>query len=296
MTTQEHLERAFALRGTPLNTRASYRRCIAQFERFIGRPASELGREQVERFLLHLVHERRLSASSHNVYACSLKFFYVAVLDRPEVMARVPRRKQAMKVPVVLSPEEVVHVLGAIPSVTVRTIVMLAFGAGLRVTEACRLQVEDIDSRSMLLHIRNAKRGRERYVMLGERLLEALRTYWRTRRPKGPFLFPGRGGKGTLTRAAVAKALKQAIDHCGFRRRVTAHTFRHSFATQLLEQGVDLRSIQVLLGHASLHSTLLYLHVSTARVQRLSSPLDRLPMGPSPAVTPRPPPAPPLPR
>jgi integrase len=144
---------------------------------------------------------------------------------------------------VLLSPEEVARLLAAVSSITVRTIAMLAYGAGLRVGEACRLRVEDIDSRRMVIHIREAKRGRARYVMLSPRLLDSLRAYWRERRPAGPELFPGRGRQATIARAAVSKALRNAARKCGITRRVTPHTLRHGFATDLLEQGVDLRTV-----------------------------------------------------
>jgi integrase/recombinase XerD len=291
MTIQEKLDRAFDLRGTPANTRRTYRWCIGKFERYAGRPACELGREQVEQFLLHLVRDRKVSPSTHNVYVGALRFLYEVALERPDVALRVPRRKQPMRLPVLLSPADIVRLIAAVPSIMVRTILMLAYGAGLRVSEACRLRVEDIDSRAMVLHIREAKRGRERYVMLSPRLLDELRAYWRTQRPAGPALFPGRGRAATVSREAVSKAMRKAARRCGITQRVTPHTLRHGFATDLLEQGVDLRTVQVLLGHASIGSTSLYLHVSTARVQRLVSPLDRLPADPtrptSPAIPPR---------
>lgn len=283
MSTEEVLARAFDLRGTLANTRATYSRCIRKFEAFSGRSADELGREQVEAFLLHLVHERKLSPSSHNVYAGALRFLYDAVLGRPEVMVRVPRRQMRRRVPVLIPLADIERLLAATTSITIRTILMLTYAAGLRVGEACTLRVEDIDSKAMVLHIRNAKGGRDRYVMLGVRLLEGLRAYWRARRPAGPAVFPGRGGRGTITRAAVAKALQQAARRCGIDRRVTAHTMRHCFATHMLEQGVDLRAVQVLLGHSSITTTTIYVHVSTARVQRLASPFDQKPASPSTA-------------
>jgi site-specific recombinase XerD len=286
MTVDEILERAFDLRGTPPTTRKTYTYCIHLFERFVGRDVTTLGRQQVEQFLLHLVRERQLSASSHNVYAAALRFLYDAALDRPEVMLRVPRRKQPTRLAVVLSATQIVQLLCAIPSIAVRTVLLLAYGAGLRVSEACALRVEDIDSGSMLLHVHNGKRGRERYVMLSPRLLAALRAYWRVRRPAGPALFPGRG-HGTLHRASIARAVRRAARQVGIDKHVTTHTLRHCFATDLLEQGVDLRTVQVLLGHASLSSTTRYLHISTARVQRIASPLDRLPMTRSSPATPR---------
>jgi site-specific recombinase XerD len=282
MTIKERLERAFDLRGTPPTTRSTYGFCIARFERFAGRPAEELGREHVERFLLHLIRERHVSASTHGVYASALRFLYNAALDRPEVMVRVPRRKRPMRLPQLLSPADLIRLLTAVRSLAVRTILMLGYGAGLRVGEACRLCVEDIDSRRMVLHIRNAKRGRERYVMLSPRLLEALRAYWRAKRPRGPMLFPGRSKPdAVISRAAVCKALRKAARECGVGHLVTPHTLRHGFATDLLEQGVDLRTVQVLLGHASLSTTTRYLHVTMARVRRLRSPLDRLPRIPA---------------
>ena len=151
MTIEETLERAFDLRGTPATTRRTYTSCVRTFEKFVGRSVMALGRQEVEQFLLHLVRERRLSAPSHNVYAGALKFLYDTALDRPEVMARVPRRKQPMRLPVLMSPEQIVQVLCAVSSLAVRTVLLLAYGAGLRVSEACRLCVEDIDSTSMLL-------------------------------------------------------------------------------------------------------------------------------------------------
>ena len=283
MTTEESLERAFDLRGMPKSTRKVYASCIGKFERFFMRPATELGREPVEEFLLYLVRDRKLGPSTHNVYAGALRFLYGPALNRPEVMARVPRRKKPMHLPRLLSPAEIARLIGAVPSAAVRTILMLAYGAGLRVSEACGLRVEDIDSRAMLLHIRHAKRGRERCVMLSPRLLEALRAYWRQCRPRGPALFPGRNGQGTLSRHAVARAVSEAAYQLGLGDWVHPHTLRHCFATQLLEQGVDLRTVQVLLGHGSLRSTLLYVHVTTARIGRVKSPLDQLPALPPPS-------------
>jgi site-specific recombinase XerD len=277
MSIEETLERAFDLRGTPATTRRMYKSCIRGFEKFVGRCAAQAGRPEVEAFLLHLVRERQVKASTHNVYAGALRFLYDAALDRPDVMLRIPRRKQPMRLPVRLSSEEVVRLLDAIDSVTVRTVLLLAYGAGLRVSEACHLRVEDIDSHAMLLHIRHAKRGRERYVMLSPRLLDALRSYWRARRPAGPELFPGHHGNPTLRRETVARTMRQAARRAGIDKPVSPHTLRHVFATDLLEHGVDLRTVQVLLGHASIRSTTLYAHVTEARVQRVVSPLDRLP-------------------
>jgi len=179
-------------------------------------------------------------------------------------------------VPTVLSGSEVARLLAALETDKHRALVMLAYGAGLRASEACKLRIEDVDPKRMLLHIRDTKRGRERYVMLSPRLLAMLRAYWKVSRPKGPQLFPGRDLGKRLTRAAMHKAIVKAAKLAGITKRVSPHTLRHSFATHLLEAGTDLRTLQVLLGHASLKSTMAYLHISTARVQSVASPLDAL--------------------
>jgi integrase/recombinase XerD len=178
----------------------------------------------------------------------------------------------------VLTPSEIARLFEALPSPRHRAVVMLAYGAGLRISEICHLGIADIDSRAGVIRVRHAKRGRERDVMLAPRLLAELRAYYRWQKPAGPELFPGRAGAGTtLTRAGVAKALKKARVKAGLgARRVTPHTLRHSFATHLLEQGTDLRTVQVLLGHASITTTTRYVHVSTARLKSIQSPLERL--------------------
>ena len=278
MDTYESLERAFELRGTPANTRRVYIGAVARFEEFFDdRPAWELGRAQIEQFVLHLVIDRGLSPSTTNQTVAALKFLYDAAFDRPEVMIRVPRRKQPMRLRALASPTEIARLLDAVDSITIRTVLMLAYGAGLRVSEACGLHIADIDSARMVIHIRHAKRGRERYVPMGPRLLQGLRAYWRAKRPAGPALFPGRGGRPRLRRESVARGLRKAAGRCGLDRHITPHTLRHCFATHLLDRGVDLRTLQVVLGHGSLRSTATYLHVSTVQIRSLVSPLDQLP-------------------
>jgi integrase/recombinase XerD len=275
---KKRLFEEFELRGTPVNTRTTYAHCVDRFERHFGRSAARLGKKQVREFLLHLVTVERRSATTHNVYAAALYFLYARVLGRPAVVAGIPRRKLTRTVAEVLRPEQVERLLAAQPSPTHRMVLMLAYGAGLRIGEALELRVEHIDSAAGVIHVRGAKRQRDRDVMLSPRLLAALRAYWRWRRPPGPELFPGRAGVGTTrTRASVSKYLKTTLAAAGLAgRRVTPHTLRHSFATALLEQGTDLRTVQVLLGHGSIATTARYLHVSTARIQSTRSPLDAL--------------------
>jgi site-specific recombinase XerD len=277
----KRLAEEFALRGTPLNTQLTYRGCIERFERHYGRSCARLGGAHIREFLLHLVEHAKYSQTTHNVYAAALYFLFAYVLGRPHVVEHLPRRRGAWKLPAVLTPAEVEALLGALPPVH-RAVLMVAYGAGLRISEVCKLRITDIDSNAGVIHVRGAKRNRDRDVMLSPRLLSELRSYWRVRRPPGPELFPGRAGMGTtMTRAGVGKALKKALDKVGLTvektgRRITPHTLRHSFATHLLEQGTDLRTLQVLLGHASISSTARYVHLSTARLASVKSPLDRL--------------------
>jgi len=278
---KKRLTEEFALRGTPVNTQLTYERCIDRFERHHATSASRLGRAQVRQFLVHLVEHEKLSPTTHNVYAAALYFLYAYVLGRPRVVEHLPRRKGVRKLPAVLTPAEVEALLGALPLVH-RAVLMVAYGAGLRISEACNLRVTDVDSKAGVLHVRAGKRNRDRDVMLSPRLLAELRGYWQKRRPPGPELFPGRAGAGTtMTRASVCKAMRNALEAVGLSRaktgrHITPHTLRHSFATHLIEQGADLRTVQVLLGHASMSSTTRYVHLSTARLATVKSPLDRL--------------------
>jgi integrase/recombinase XerD len=263
------------LRGLSVKTIDSYLRCVRKFAEHFGRSPSTLGAEEIREFLLHL-RERKVSASTFNVYAGAIKFLYRVTLERPEQVARIPRMRVPMHLPTVLSGSEMARLIAALETDKHRALVMLAYGAGLRASEACKLCIEDVDPKRMLLHIRHTKRGRERYVMLSPRLLATLRAYWKVSRPKGPQLFPGQNGQKCLTRAAMHKAIVKAARLAGIKKRVSPHTLRHSFATHLLEAGTDLRTLQVLLGHASIKSTTAYLHISTARVQSITSPLDAL--------------------
>jgi len=264
------------LRGMAPSTMETYVRCVRNFAAHFGRSPHAMGAAEIRTFLLYLVQERKLRPSTLNVYGGALKFLYAVTLDRPEETARMPRMRLPMHLPVVLTSAEVARLLAVLRKPKVRAMVMLAYGAGLRVSEVRKLRVDDIDPKRMLLRVQHTKRGRERFVMLSPRLLSALREYWKAARPKGPYLFPGRDPKKLYTRAAMHKAMVTAARRAGIAQPFSPHTLRHSFATHLLEAGTDLRTLQVLLGHASLKSTMAYLHVSHARVQAIQSPLDAL--------------------
>lgn len=222
---KQQLEKRFAeefeLRNAPINTRLTYRRCIERFERRFGKSAAQLGREHVRAYLLHLVEDEKLSPSTHNVHAAALVFLYTHVLGRSQVVEKLPRRKMTRKLPSVPTAEKIEMLLAAIRLPMHRAVLMLAYGAGLRIHEALHLRVEDIDSAAGVIHVRCAKRNRDRDVMLAPRLLAELRVYWRARRPPEPELFPGRTGHGTLTRNAVNLAIRKASRAAGIDRRIS---------------------------------------------------------------------------
>jgi integrase/recombinase XerD len=240
------------------------------------KPPTELGREEVRTYQLYLSDERKLQAGTIKGHLGAIRFLYTFTLGRPEVVAGILWPRQSYKLPDILACTEVEAVFANVESLEHRAILMATYGAGLRITEACRLGIADLDSKRGLIHVREGKRGRERYVMLPQRLLGVLREYWRQARPPGPALFPGKGRTGAITPRAVRAALANAVAKAGLTKRVTPHTMRHSFATHLLEGGTDLRTIQVLLGHASIRTTTHYTQVSSKTIASTTSPLDRL--------------------
>jgi len=253
-----------------------YLRCAGHFAAYHRRPPSEMGEPEVRQFLMHLVDEKKVGAASHKMHVAAIKFLYGVTLDHPELAVRLPWPKVESKLPDILDGTEVVRLLDAMASLKHRMVAMTAYGAGLRISEACSLRATDIDSRRGLIHVRDGKRGRDRFVMLAQRLLGCLREYWKAARPKGPELFPGRNPGSTISPDAVQSAIRQAVQRAGLKKRVTPHILRHSFATHLLEQGEDIRTIQVLLGHGSIRTTARYTRVSQRHVGRTQSPLDRI--------------------
>jgi len=281
---RDKMEEDLRLAGLSPNTRQTYLRCAAVFVRHYGQGPMRMGRAEVRDFLLHLLEERKVKAATYNVYAAALRFPYARTLGRPEEVAWVGHLKVTRRLPAILSAEEIERLLAELPSLRHVAIVMAAYGAGLRISEVCHLRIEDIDSQRMVIHVRHGKGDRDRYTMLPRRLLEVLRAYFREARPVGPWLFPG-GKPGTvLSRNAVSKALRLATARAAIRKRVTPHALRHAFATHLLEAGTDLRTLQVLLGHASIRSTVRYAQVSPVMIRRTQSPADRLPPVPATAA------------
>jgi len=273
---RDRMEADLRLRGYAEKTRVAYVSCIRAVARHFRRSPATLGEDEIRAYLTYLIDVRRVRPATQVVHAAALRFLYRITLQQPELAARVPRPRRPLTLPAVLSVQEVGQVLGAITAPKYRALFLTCYGAGLRIGEACALERTDIDSTRMLLHVRHGKGGHERYVTLSPRLLAALRAYWRQARPRGSYLFPGATPHRPLSRDAAQRALRQVAAQCGLGKRITPHTLRHCFATHLLEAGAELRTIQHLLGHRSIRSTVRYTFVSRKVLERIQRPLDGL--------------------
>jgi integrase/recombinase XerD len=263
------------LRNYSPGTIEAYVRAVAGLARYFGCSPDKLGTEHIRGYLLHRFKERSLSWDYSNQVRCGLRFFYETTLGRPWDIKQLGLAKRSRRLPVVLSADEVVRFFAAVTNLKHRVILMTAYAAGLRVSDVTKLKVSDIDSQRMVIRIEMAKGKKDRYVMLSPRLLPILRDYWEKHRP-GPYLFPGAKPDHHLSADAVFRVCRAAHRKAGLGKHVTVHMLRHSFATHLLEAGTDLRTIQMLLGHSSIRTTTLYLHVSTARIASTESPFDKL--------------------
>jgi len=263
-------------------TQRSYVYAVAKFSRHFGRSPDRLCLEDVRAFQVHLV-ATGISWPALNQTVCALRFFYGVTLGHGDIPERIAYAREPRKLPVVLNGDEVVRFLEAVPSLKVRTALTTAYAAGLRASEAVGLKIADIDSGRMVIRVEHGKGGKDRYVMLSTQLLGILRTYWRLARPK-QWLFPGRDETKPIDVQVLHAACRSACAAAGLAKRATVHTLRHSFATHLLENGTDIRIIQVLLGHGSLSTTARYTQVSNGLIRRTQSPLDRLTLEVVPAA------------
>jgi integrase/recombinase XerD len=262
------------MRNLSPHTQGAYLRAVAKLAAHFQTPPDRLQPEQVRSFLVSLV-QRRVSFSLFNQTRCALVFFYHITLGRDCVLDRIACQKQERRLPIVLSPAEIAQFFAATGRLKYRALFMAVYAAGLRVSEVVALRAEDIDSKRMVLHVCQGKGKKDRYVMLSAKLLEVLRDYYKAFRPTATLFF-GRDKGRPLDRGTVLRACRAIARRAGLAKRITVHTLRHSFATHLLEAGVDLRTIQALLGHRSLRTTALYTYVSPERIAATPSPLDLL--------------------
>jgi site-specific recombinase XerD len=268
----ERARAALVLRGYSPRTRKVY---LGHIRRFVDSQTATTDPPDPRAYLLDLVQRRGVSRSYHNQAVSALRFLFDAVLGEPALAEVIPRPKRERGLPQVLSRREVMRFLAAIRNPKHRALVLLIYSAGLRVSEAVRLRPDDLDVDRGLVRVRRGKGGKDRYTLLADRAVEAVRVY-RELSPGGPWLFPGDRPERHLTPRSVQRVITRAAGKAGIEKKVTPHTLRHSFATHLLEAGTDLRYIQELLGHHSSRTTELYTHVSRPRLAAIRNPLDDL--------------------
>lgn len=262
------------LKGYSSNTRRSYLSAFSFFlAGFAGQKPSIITKPAIMDWMLRMKQEHNWSASYQNLQINAIKFFYEQLLQRSKEYYDLPRPRKPYILPNVLSIEEVLRIFEVTANIKHRSMLMLAYSGGLRISEVVNMRLSDIDSERMVIHLHGAKGNRDRVVMLSEVILEELRDYYRLYRPK-EFVFEGQGG-GRYSSRSIQLFFKRAVNAAGIKKRVTFHSLRHCFATHLLESGTDLRRIQKLLGHQSIKTTVRYTHVSNTDLIRVTSPLDK---------------------
>jgi integrase/recombinase XerD len=268
------------VRGFSAKTQHDYLRIVERFAAFLGRSPDLATPEDIRRFQVEQ-HEAGMPAPAMNSHISGLRFFFTTTIDRPDLSRKLLRVSYPRKLPMVLSQDEVARLLAATTCLKHRAALSVAYGAGLRVAEVAALKVGDIDSERMLIRVERGKGGRYRNAMLSPDLLALLRAWSKQGRRQGAmlpggWLFPGQNPVRPITTRQLSRVVEEAARTAGITKRVSPHTLRHSFATHLLEDGVDIRVIQVLLGHAKLDNTALYTKVATRTVRTVTSPLDKI--------------------
>jgi site-specific recombinase XerD len=265
------------VRGFTPCTQRGYLAAVENFTVFLGRSPDSSDAEDLRRYQLHM-RSNGASATSMNSAVSALRFFFGVTLGRGDAEVGMTTVREPRRLPVVLSPEEVARLLDAAPGLKYRAALSVAYGAGLRASEVVSLKLPDIDSKRMVIRVEQGKGRKDRYAMLSEHLLHLLRAYWKASRPQG-WLFPGQNPVNPLTTRQLRRAFDGAREAAGIDKRVSLHTLRHCFATHLLEQKVDIRVIQVLLGHSKLDTTARYSQVASTTLRAVKSPLEHLSPG-----------------
>jgi integrase/recombinase XerD len=273
---RKQMEADIKVRGMSPRTRQSYIGAVAELAKFYQRSPDRVSEDEVQRYLLHLIEEKKLAWSSVNVAASALKFFFRVTLKRKEAEFFVPGPHQPQKLPQILSREEVLRLIDAAANPKHRTMLLTTYAAGLRLTEVCALKVADIDSERMTLRIEQGKGAKDRYALLSPKLLKALRDYWALYRPK-QWLFPNpRHPERPLLKHTLHRIYHRAKDRAGITKRGGIHALRHAFATHMLEGGVNVHTIQRLMGHSDLSTTTRYFHLARKDLAGTPSPLELL--------------------
>lgn len=266
--------RKLELRRAAPKTIKAYVQAVKLLAKFYGRSPDQLTVDEVQSYLHHLLTERKLAASSVNQAVCAIRYFYHQVLGRKEFRLEV-RSKRSGRLPEILSRSELERLFNAAQYPKHRAMLVTTYAAGLRASETVALQPRHIDSQRMLIRVENGKGGKDRYTLLSPQLLDELRIYWRLCRPR-QWLFPGRDPAQPMSRETAGQIYRRCKHRAGIHRRGGIHTLRHCFATGLLEAGVDLPTIQQLMGHTDIKTTMRYLRIAPRRLSQLSSALDLL--------------------
>ena len=274
------LEELQRLNYAPTTVR-TYLRVLEEFSRHFNQSPHRLGAEEIRQYQVHLFVDRHLSARTVCQHVSALRFFFVKTLKRAYLLDHMPMPRQEKRLPVVLSREEVARLIDGARTLMHRAMLMTLYGTGMRRNELVQLKVTDIDSARMVIQVRRGKRRRDRLVPLGPRLLETLRAYARWMKPQ-TYLFPGMKGRrrvdAPISTKMVWEACREACERAGLRKKISPHSLRHSYATHLLEDGADLYTIQLLLGHSDLKHTTVYLHLSGRHLHAVGNPVDRIPL------------------
>ncbi len=272
---RDRFERDLKIRGYSPSTVDQYVYCVRNLVKHYRRPPDQLTVEDINNFQLHLTEQRKVAWSTFNLYVVAMRFFFLRTLKKDWDITAIPYQKTGRQLPEIMSGAELDALFRSVTNIKHRAILMTTYSAGLRVSEVVSLRVSDLDSQRMVIRVEQGKGKKDRYVPLSAALLPILRQYYRAARP-GQWLFPGQNPELPLTRTSVEKLFKKSRDRAGISKNVTVHSLRHSFATHLLEKGVDIRTIQQLLGHRCLSSTQIYTHVAKNYVNQAGSPLDSL--------------------
>jgi site-specific recombinase XerD len=275
-TLREKMMAELQLRGITPRTQTAYLREIAKLEKYFKKSPEELGEEEVKEYLVHMLEDRGLSSGTYKYYAAGIKFLYRTTLNRGEVVEKIKYPKAKIKLPVVLDLSEVRTMLSVMENLKHRAVLTITYSAGLRVSETAHLKVTDIDSKRMMVRVRQGKGGKDRYTILSKTTLECLREYWRAYRPKD-WLFEGQKEGSHICYTSIRNIFVEAKERAGITKPVGPHSLRHAFATHLIEAGTSLHHVQLLLGHKSPKTTTVYLHVSKMNLAQVCSPLDSIP-------------------
>jgi integrase/recombinase XerD len=270
---KDKMKKDMELKNLSERTIKTYLSCMKQFVTYYRKSPEHIDHDVVRDYLYYLLKEKNVSQATINQSYSALKFFYETTLGKEWDRVKIPRSRRIKKLPVVLSKEEVGAILNKIRSLKYRAILITIYSGGLRLGEAIKLKLTDIDSQRMMIRVSQGKGNKDRYTLLGKRTLEVLRIYWQAYRPKD-WLFPSSWANEPLGPSSVQKVFREARIKAGVKKKASVHTLRHSFATHLLEEGIEIPYIQNLLGHSDSRTTSIYLHVARKKLSEVVSPID----------------------